>query len=183
MAARLMMRRDAFLTIALMAGAAVACRSVPALAQSMDQTGGTTRFVKLAAHTSEFEVAAGQLAQQRTTNAAVRGFAERMVKDHGELLTTLKAVNDANASAPLPRGPDDDGRQRIARLGAASGAEFDVMYMEMQIASLEPLLAALREYSRVGSVESLKSRYSVRYTPVVEEHLRMARTVRGGLTS
>ena len=177
---RHMIRRDAVRAMALLAGGALTLRAAPGMAQGLDQTGGTTRFVKLAADVSEFEVASGRLALHLSSHAGVRGFAERMVKDHAELLTSLKFTNDSNAGAPLPHGFGPDAGRVYDRLVAATGPEFDILYMDSQVRSLEEALAAYREYSRVGSVDSLK-KYAVKWTPMLEEHARSARTLRGSM--
>jgi putative membrane protein len=177
-----MNRRDAFLALALLAGGAAVLTRNPAIAQGMDQTGGTTRFVRVAAVVSDFEIEAGRLVLQRSSNVAVRGFAQRMVDDHAQLLHNLKFTNDSNANAPLPRGLSREGRQMMEELRNATGPSLDVLYMDMQVRNLSDALAVFREYSRVGSVESLR-RYSVRYTPMLEDHVRDAQTVRGSLAA
>lgn len=177
---RNMNRRGAFATIALLAGGALAYRVVPAMAQGMDQTGGTTRFVHLAGAASEFEIASGRLVLGRSNNAGVRGFAQRMMTDHAEILTSLKFTNDSNASAPMQHGVTPEGQRMLDRLGAAFDPDFDVLYMDVQVRTLEELLGFYREYSRVGSVDSLK-KYAVKWTPLIEQHVNAARTVRGSL--
>jgi len=175
-----MSRRRAVTTMALLAGGVVALRAMPAAAQGMDQTGGTTRFVRIAGTVGEFEIASGRLALSRSTNPGVRGFAQRMMKDHADILTSLKFTNDSNASAPLPRGLSTEGQRMMDRLGAAFDPDFDVLYMDVQARSLEDLLMVYREYSRVGSVESMK-KYAVKWMPMIEQHGHHARTVRGSL--
>ena len=180
MSDRYMSRRRAVAAVALLAGGAAALRAAPALAQGMDQTGGTTRFVRIAGVVSEFEVASGRLALQRSANPGVRGFAERMVKEHADILTSLKFTNDSNANASMPRGLDRDTQRMVDRLAATSGPDFDVLYMDMQVHTLEDVLVLYREYSRVGSVDSMK-KYAVKWTPMIEQHGHHARTVRGSL--
>jgi putative membrane protein len=175
-----MSRRRAVTAMALLAGGGMALRAAPGAAQGMDQTGGTTRFVRIAGVVSEFEIASGRLALQRSAHSGVRGFAQRMVKEHADILTCLKFTNDSNAGASPPRGLDRDSQRMIDRLAAGFDPDFDVLYMDMQVHTLEDVLVLYREYSRVGSVDSLK-KYAVKWTPTLEQHGHHARTVRGSL--
>lgn len=179
MSTRPLTRRGAVMALALTTGGVLMARTIPAAAQ-LDQTGGTTRFVQIAAGVSEFQIEAGRLALQRSTNAGVRGFAQRMVTDHSDLITSLKFTNNSNVSAPMPRGPAADGQRALEELRAASDARFDILYMDIQVRTLAYALDVYREYSRVGSVESLK-RYTVKNTPMIEAQSRMAQTVRGSM--
>lgn len=173
------MTRRGAITAFAMASGAMAAGAFPAGAQ-LDQTGGTTRFVRIAAGVSEFQIEAGRLALQRSRNTSVRGFAQRMVKDHSELITSLKFTNDSNASAPMPHGPAADGERALQELSATSDGDFDILYMDIQVRTLAYALDVYREYSRVGSVEGLK-RYTVKNTPLIEQQVRMAQTVRGSM--
>jgi putative membrane protein len=177
---RYMSRRRAVAAVALLAGGGAALQAAPAVAQGMDQTGGTTRFVRIAAVVSEFMIASGRLALQRSANPGIRGFAERMVKEHADILTSLKFTNDSNASARMPRGLDRDSQLMVDRLAATSGPDFDVLYMDMQVHTLEDVVVIYRQYSRVGSVDSLK-KFAVKWMPMLEQHSQQARTVRGSL--
>ena len=180
MSDRFISRRRAVAAMVVLAGGGVALRTAPAAAQGMDQTGGTTRFVRIGANVSEFEIASGRMALQRSNNPGVRGFAQRMIKEHADILTSLKFTNDSNASAPFPRGLSVEGQRMMDRLGAAFDPDFDVLYMDTQVRNLEDLLVIYREYSRVGSVESMR-KYAVKWLPMLEQHGHHARTVRGSL--
>ncbi len=86
--------------------------ALPVMALSMDQTGGSTRFVRLATLGNHVEIEASQLALQRSSNPAVRAFAEAMIKDHAQAQNDLKFTNDSTANATVPRQLDKEHQAR-----------------------------------------------------------------------
>jgi len=173
------------IAVALTMAAATAA-PMAALAQAsatpgkVDQVGGTTNFINMSTLSSRFEVQAGELALQRSTNPAVRGFAEMMIKEHRQHLDQLKFTNASNASAPMPETLDSDYMMLMSRLGAVPAADFDREYMNMMIDGHEEVVEIYRGYSQVGEVESLR-KLAAATIPTIERHLAEAKRVAGAL--
>jgi putative membrane protein len=95
-----------------------------ALAQSDDDK----KFLAMAAQSDQNEIALSQLADQKTTNPAVKAFAEKMVTEHTQMTASMKPFADAWGLTP-PSGPDADHQKAIDTLNGLSGNDFDKQYM------------------------------------------------------
>ncbi|QQS11533.1 MAG: DUF4142 domain-containing protein [Rhodospirillales bacterium] len=153
----------------------------PAFAQSMDQTGGTTTFVRLASLGGHFGIESSQIALQRSRDPGVRGFAQRMIDSHGQALNDLKFTNDANANASMPQQLTGDYQAMINELRGTPDERFDGVYMSMQVQGHQTALAMFTDYARVGSVDSLR-KLAVKWMPLIEANLKDAQTVLGAVS-
>jgi putative membrane protein len=88
-------------------------------------------FVK-AADGGMAEVAAGKMAQEKSTNAAVKEFAGMMVNDHTGANTGLKDLA-MKKNVTLPDTVSTDHQKAAADLAKKSGKDFDKAYMDMQV--------------------------------------------------
>ena len=178
------MRKGWIGAVAIVAMVAALPMAFPALTGNAqpktDQTGGTTNFVRLATQASLFEVQSSKLAMQRSTNEAVRGFAQMMIKDHEQELNNLKFTNDANASAPMPKELDARHQAIFEQLQAHSGPSFDNMYMQIQARGHEEAAALYRSYAEVGELEALR-KLARNALPTIERHRDDARRIAGTL--
>ena len=66
---------------------------------SAEMTHSTKGFVTAAATSDMYEVEAGKIAAKRASSAAVKDFAERMVKAHSETTDKLKSILASTISA------------------------------------------------------------------------------------
>jgi putative membrane protein len=84
------------------------------------------------------EVQAGNVANARSMNPAVRMFAAMMITDHAGANQTLEATLAAQAieaaDSPLRRMLSDQAAQTLNSLWAASPSGFDVAYADSQVA-------------------------------------------------
>ena len=84
-------------------------------------------FLRKAAQGGAAEVMLGQLALQKTSNEAVKKFAQRMVDDHTAITQSLKPFADElGVLTPKPAKTD---QQEYDRLAALTGADFDREYL------------------------------------------------------
>jgi len=108
--------------------------SLPLLALTM--TGGAmaaasldTAFVGKVSQGGRFEVEAGKLAQDKATSPDVKAFATKDVDDHVQVNTELKTIADAEGIALAPV-LNHKFRRQLKSLGAKSGADFDLAYVD-----------------------------------------------------
>lgn len=92
----------------------------------------------------DFSTATSKLAKRRASNPAVREFADLEI-------TEQAAVAKAFGAKPGEAGVRPDQAAMLEKLEAASGAEFDMMYIDGQIMGHRELLDIHRRYSRNGS--------------------------------
>ena len=89
----------------------------------------------------------GKLAVKKTSNQAVKEFAETMVRDHTAV--NDKAVALAKKLGVTPEASDTskslkaDGKKQLAKLEALAGAEFDKAYVNNEVSYHEAVIGLL----------------------------------------
>ena len=84
-------------------------------------------FLRKAAQGGAAQVQLAQLALQKTSNEAVKKFAQRMIDDHTAITQSLKSFADElGVQTPKPSKMD---QQEYDRLSGLSGADFDREYL------------------------------------------------------
>ena len=87
-------------------GAALVLLAMPASAQ-MSKSAATQKFVYKVAISDMYEVEASKLALEKSSNSAIRQFAQEMVDDHTKTAEELKSIGAEN---PGPRAAEPNGR-------------------------------------------------------------------------
>ncbi|HEU5210301.1 MAG TPA: DUF4142 domain-containing protein [Longimicrobiales bacterium] len=132
------------------------------------------------------DVANGEQALEKSSNAQVRQFAETMVGTHtavnesaAELVARLGVTPEEN---DVSRSLQADAEQTRARLAALSGAEFDRAYIENEIAFHEAVIDAVDSLLIPNATNGELRQTLVDARPVFEGHLTHARTVQQQLS-
>jgi putative membrane protein len=136
-------------------------------------------FIDAAAIGGMAEVELGQLAEQKGQNEAVRGFARRMI-DHGKTNERLAGLAKEDGIA-IPDKLDQEHKAVRDRLEMANGAEFDLAYVDGQVADHQKTVQLLEYEIGSGQDAELKS-FASDTLPVVLEHLRAAQEIQAELT-
>ena len=120
---------------------AVVLLATPALAQSIvNSTLGisptTEDFVKEAVTSDIFEIASGQIAQERG-NATEKAFAATMIRDHQKTSADLKSmVSSGDVKAEFPTVLDSSHQSEIDKLKSLNGADFSSRYDSDQLSAI-----------------------------------------------
>ena len=156
--------------------------SQPRAMHAAVQTRGMTQeFVQKAAMSDLFEIESSKLALQRSQNRDVKAFAQRMIDDHTKSTQKLKSVLQTASVGTGPGTALDRAHQRMLdRLQNASGAQFDRLYMQMQVKGHQDALKVQQSYGRRGDNDQLKS-FASDAAPMVQDHLSQARQIMGSL--
>jgi putative membrane protein len=131
-------------------------------------------FVAKAAASDMFEIEAGKIALERSTNAEVKAFARMMVAGHTMTTADLKA---AIAAAGLTLAPP----ATLADLRGVDAAGFDRAYMNGQVDAHQATLNLVSRYAQDGDTPQIKAA-AAGMLPTIQEHLDKARTLRDSLT-
>jgi len=123
------------------------------------------------------EVEAGKLASQKAQKPEVKKFAEKMVEDHGKKLEDLKSLAEKKGVA-APDKPSDKQQAMLKKLQAASGGEFDRVYMSEMVQAHSQVLQDTRKVAGEAKDADLKAA-AQKSAPGTEEHLKMARELAG----
>jgi putative membrane protein len=126
--------------------AAVCFAAATAMAQS---TGKPTdpQIADIAYTAGQIDIAAANLALEKTKNKAVRSFAEEMVRDHEAVnkkaLALLDKLNVKPEDNDTSKSLTDAASKKKAELLQLSGAAFDKAYAENEVAYHKTVNAAL----------------------------------------
>jgi putative membrane protein len=148
---------------------------------SAEMTTTTKGFAEAAAISDIYEVEAGKIAEQRSQNASVKDFAEKMVTAHTRTTEKLKAALTSTHPDINPPAHVDTRRQTMLdELRGAKDADFDGRYMAQQIDAHKEALILMKGYAKDGDTPAIK-RLASKTAPVVQTHLDMAQKIQGTL--
>lgn len=128
-------------------------------------------FVSNAAIGGMYEVEAGRIAAQRSTNPRIKALGEKMVADHTKAGDALKPIAAA-ANLTVPTALDQRHQGLIDNLRGASDQDFDRVYLQQQEAAHNETAMLLENYGRMGDNDALKA-WAAETLPVVKGHQGM----------
>ena len=134
-------------------------------------------FANTIAASDMFEIESGKLAAQKGTAAAVKDFGTMLQADHQKSTAELKTAA-AKAEPAVTPAPALTAEQQgnLDSLKAASGADFDRLFAEQQVAGHQKALDALQAYSAGGDAPPLRE-FATKTATVVQAHLDKAKTL------
>ena len=138
------------------------------------------RFVGFVQEANDFEIGSSNLALQRSGNEAIRGYANRMLAERGEMAGLLsKARSEAGVSyAPTPGGSRPRHADVLDRLGTLQGGEFDNAYASAQLAAQIEAVAQVGAYSQNGGNGNLR-KFAQESLPKLQAELDHAKRIAG----
>lgn len=158
--------------VGIVAGLAAVAPASAATLSSQDAT-----FVHSAAQGGMAEVAAGTLAEQRSTNTGVKAFAMKMVSDHTKANAKLAAISKSkDVMLPATVGPQN--MKMKAALEGLHGTAFDTSYMQGQKAGHTQMEALMKSEIANGKDADLVA-FAKMTLPTVEAHLALAEKTLG----
>ncbi len=178
--------------------AAPAYAQAPQPAAPILVTANPVQFRQMAVIGDTFEIESSRLAMTRARSAAVRRFAAQMVRDHSRTSAELGVAPDApvvrvsNFAPFLPfstvgwfgspafasaggGSPMLDTRRSfmLSQLQAASDAEFDRMYVNMQVTAHQEAVTQFDTFARSGADPAMRD-FAARHLPHLRMHLARA---------
>jgi putative membrane protein len=138
-------------------------------AQSLNK--GDQDILKDLALANISEVAAANIALQKSTTPAVKQFAQQMVDDHTKGLQEVKDVAQSK-SVTLPTEPDAKHKKMADKLNSLSGAEFDKAYLAH--AGVDDHKAAHQKVvnAQKKATDPDVKALAAKLQPVIDEHLQ-----------
>ena len=144
---------------------------------SAEMTSTAKGFVTAAAVSDMYEVEAGKIAAERSTNSAVKDFANHMVEAHTQTSDKLKTIlASENVQVTPPTHLDTRRQSMIDNLRGAKAENFDHRYIEQQEAAHEEARILMRGYAKDGDNASIKQ-FASETLPAVKEHLAMVEKI------
>jgi putative membrane protein len=118
----------------------------------------TAAFVDNATWNDMFVILSSRLALEKSEDPKIRTFAQTMIRDHArERARIATAIASENLAASPPKALDHEDNLLLEKLLLVTpGADFDRLYIDMQIDRHERTLQFLRTYSATGESPALK---------------------------
>lgn len=127
-------------------------------------------FAESAAISDLYEIQAGRIAEDRAQSPAVREAASKMIEDHTDSATKLKATRAASGAALAPAKLDTRRQKMIDHLNAAPADRFDKTYVEQQVMAHQEAVTLMHQYRDQGKDARLRS-FATEMSPIIEAHL------------
>lgn len=121
------------------------------------------------------EIALSQLALDRSDNAEVQAFAQRMIDDHTAANQQIATQAQANA-VPLPDEPNPAQQALAEDLAALSGVDFDKAYMNHNVLGHEVAVAQAEAQAAEG-VDAGVAALAATLEPTLRMHREQAQTL------
>jgi putative membrane protein len=145
-------------------------------ASAADAPPAPTVFVSKAAQDGMTEVELGKIALQKSQNAEVRDFAQRMVADHGKANEELASLAKQKG-IDAPKKLDAEHQAMVKKLQSTDGTAFDAEYsrhMNMDHSKAISLFEAAAQ-----SPDADLARFAKKTLPTLKEHKQMAQKLPG----
>jgi putative membrane protein len=153
-------------------GANTATDNEAAVALPTDAAG----FATAVAASDLYEIESSTLAAQKASSKEVKELAAHLKTDHQKSSAQLKAAA-AGAGTTVTPALDAEKQQLLDELKAASGAEFDRLFLEQQRSAHQKALSLLQSYAQGGDNEALKG-FAKTAMPVIQGHLAHANRIK-----
>ena len=151
--------------------AAMTFMSTPVSAQST-ASAADKAFLMKASQANIAEIAAGKLAQQKSSSNDVRMLGKRFADNHTSNQKQLTMVAK-NLGVMLPMSPAPADKMAMMKLQGMSGAAFDTAYVSMEEKDHMKNIAAFKQQAGMPN-NMMVAAYVKASLPVLEEHLQIA---------
>jgi putative membrane protein len=132
-------------------------------------------FFKHAAEGGIFEVDAGNLAQQKSSNQQVKDFGVMMVKDHSAANQKLQSIA-ASKSITLPTSASVGQMATKGKLDVLSGDTFDKSYIKSQVKAHQQTIALFKKEIASGQDTDAKA-FATDTLPTLRAHLKAIKAI------
>jgi putative membrane protein len=122
--------------------------------------------------TLQFEQAAGKLALEKSSNIAIREFAQALVTDYSNIDQRLFQVLNLSTTTRATLGLDDVHQQWLDKLKAANGAEFNGLFINIHAEKYNEIIPMLTTYASKGDDLALQN-FAIEILPVLERHFTL----------
>jgi putative membrane protein len=134
------------------------------------------QFAREAASGGMMEVQLGKVAQDRASNAQVKEFGSRMVKDHSKANDQLKKIA-SKKDIKLPTELEAKHKATVNKLSKLKGEEFDREYMSAMVDDHKEDLEKFQRQADKGKDPELK-KFAQDHVPILKKHHELAEQTR-----
>ena len=167
----------ALLLLGSMAVFAADPATAPLSNATTDKQNASATFVRKASQDGMLEVAAGNLALAKTSNADIKAFAQQMIKDHGSANDELKKV--AGTRYEVPTQLDADHQAKLELLMSKSDGDFDHSYSTDMIRAHENAIKLFTEAASDTAINTELQTFANKTLPILQKHQMLAMKLPG----
>jgi putative membrane protein len=140
-------------------------------------------FVNNAGQAGMVEIRTSEMALEKSKNADVKAFAQKMIDDHKAAGEKLNAAASAAALAAPPATLDDFHMRRINDLVETDGDEdFDADYMALQVDAHNDAIKLFEDYSKDTNAVSQLKMFADETLPTLVAHKADAERIRDAVS-
>ncbi len=150
--------------------------ATPTPSSTADLSKADKEFVTKAAEGGAAEVQMAQLAQQKSSDASVKTFAQAMIDDHTPANAKLASIATSKGLT-APTEPSAAQQKMMAKLQGLDGAKFDHAYIAGQVKSHQTMLKLFEHEATNGKDTDLKA-FAESTQPVIQKHITMAQNTK-----
>jgi putative membrane protein len=154
--------------IALTSAVVVGLLFAPATAASAAPSGQDADYLKAAHQSNLAEISGGRIAEQKATSQAVKDLGARFVADHTKLDAALRKTAAA-LDVTLPTAPNAEQQAVAARYRAASGQDFDALFVSTQMTAHMKAMA-LGQTEVDNGADAQAKKVATAAAPVIASH-------------
>lgn len=154
-------------------GLAGALAATTAMAQTKQAHKASEKFIKAAIEGDIAEIDVGNLAQQKSQNAAVKQYGAMLVKDHGEHKAKAEEVASQLGVKP-PTGSSVGSKATYAKLKVLSGSTFDRSFAKAMVKDHQE---DIKEFQKESSKNDPAGKLAKDSLPTLQKHLQAAQSL------
>ena len=129
------------------------------------------QFIELAGRGNLYEIEAATIAQEKAQDPLLKSYAKQMIADHTQMAAAMNSkASLAGQQYTLPATLDSKHQAMIDQLNAASGAQFDQLYIQQMRQSHKDTYELLNAMADRGN-ESNFQEFASDYKQTVYNHL------------
>jgi len=153
----------------------------PATTPTVDVAWTDANVLDVLTVANQGEIDYSQIAAEKASNASVKKYAQKMVKEHGTMLEAVKGLASRLGVMPAPNDKANDLKEEAAKditdLNAKSGADFDKEFIDEQIDMHQETLDLLGDLDGRTTNADLKAAIA-EAKPKVQAHLDEAKAIK-----
>jgi len=136
-------------------------------------------FVTTVGQFGLFEIAAGNLALDKSSDPAIETYGYLMITNHIELRNQLAGIA-RRTRIPFPSSMGSSHQDALSELRRLSPSIFEREYLAHMVSGHKAAVSMFRS-AAAANPETELSRWAKRSVPMMEEHLRLAETLQASL--
>lgn len=134
------------------------------------------KFVDKVVESGRAEIELSQLALQKSSNAKIKAFAQKMVDDHSKVSLEIKEIAQGRG-LKVPLEMDGEHAKAQKKLQSLDGAAFDAHYIDLMVEDHEKNISLFTAAGADKKLDAQLQSFAQKTLPALREHLTHARTL------